>query len=122
MFHSFLKDTKWFQKDESNESAKEVHHIVHGFTADLALQEQQFVKILKEHIPGLEKLKKECTTQIKKIKAREDLSQEVHLRRAEVTVHYMSQLTKVCKEARRTIEKDAQLTNDPWLANLCKVF
>lgn len=122
MFQSFLKEAKWMHKDKENSSAKEVHHLVHGFTTDLAQQEQQFVKMLKKHVPGLEALKKECATQIKKIKSRSDLSQEELLRRAEVTVQYMSQLTKMCKEARRTIEKGAQLTSDPWLANLCKVY
>jgi hypothetical protein len=65
-------------------------------------------------------MKKETTTQMKVLKSRTDLDREEFLKRAEVTVSFMSQLDKACKEARRTIDKGGQVTTDPWLCNLCK--
>jgi hypothetical protein len=59
---------------------------------------------------------------IKGLKSSPDLALDEFLRRAEVTANLMIQLNKSCKEARRTIEKGAQLTNDPWLTNLCKLM
>ncbi|GAN06450.1 fragile histidine triad protein [Mucor ambiguus] len=119
-FSSLLKkDHRFSQLQASNiESANGIHATIHGFTMDLALQEQQFGHRLKEHVPILEKFKKECATHQKGLKSRTDLALDEFLRRAEVTASLMTQLHKACKEARRTIEKGAYLTSDPWLVNL----
>lgn len=121
-FSSLLKkDHRFSQLQTSNiASANGIHATIHGFTVDLALQEQQFGHRLKEHVPILEKFKKECATQQKGLKSRTDLALDEFLRRAEVTASLMAQLNKACKEARRTIEKGVHLTSDPWLVNLCK--
>ncbi|KAL7310243.1 hypothetical protein PS15m_009765 [Mucor circinelloides] len=118
-FSSLLKESRFSNLKGSNiESANGIHATIHGFTVDLALQEQQFGHRLKEHVPILEKFKKECTTHQKGLKSRPDLALDEFLRRAEVTASLMAQLNKTCKEARRTIEKGVHLTTDPWLANL----
>lgn len=94
---------------------------LHGSTADLALQGQKFGRHLQnEHIPILVKFKKECISHIKNLKSRPELNLEEFFKRAEVTASLISQLTKTCKEARRTIEKNGQVNSDPWLINLCK--
>ncbi|KAL9553413.1 hypothetical protein MBANPS3_003298 [Mucor bainieri] len=113
------KDHRFSQLQTSNiESANGIHATIHGFTVDLALQEQQFGHRLKEHVPVLEKFKKECATHQKGLKSRADLALDEFLRRAEVTASLMAQLNKACKEARRTLEKGVHLTSDPWLVNL----
>lgn len=122
-FSSLLKETRFSNTKGSNiDSANGIHATIHGFTMDLALQEQQFGHRLKEHVPILETFKKECTMHTKGLKSRSDLALDEFLRRAEVTASLMVQLNKTCKEARRTIEKGVQLTNDPWLTNLCKLM
>jgi hypothetical protein len=92
-----------------------------GNTADLASLEEKknFSQRLKVQLPILEKFRKECHAYIKTLKNRPDLNLEEFLKRAEITANLMAQLKTACEEARRTIEKGAQLTNDPWLVNLC---
>lgn len=121
-FSSLLKKEHRFSHLQTSniESANGIHATILGFTVDLASQEQQFGHRLKEHVPILEKFKKECATHQKGLKSRTDLALDEFLRRAEVTASLMAQLNKACKEARRTIEKGAHLTSDPWLVNLCK--
>jgi hypothetical protein len=128
-FQSLLRDNKFSNFITTTgtdiDAANGFHATMHGFTTDLALQEQKFGRSLqKEHLPILEKFKKECTLIIKSLKSRPDLNLEEYFKRAEVTASLISQLTKSCKEARRTIEKDGiqVMTNDPWLVNLCKVI
>lgn len=119
-YQASLKESKFFSRKSDHHSK---NNGMHGFTADLALEEQKIGRHLQtEQIPNLEKFKKECTSIIKNLKSRPDLNQEEFLRRAEITASLISQLSKTCMEARRTIEKGAPLVNDPWLINLCKVF
>jgi hypothetical protein len=90
-----------------------------GYTADLASM-KDFSQRLKVQIPILEKFRKECQMHLKTLKNRPDLNIQEFLKRAQVTVNLMTQLKAACEEARRTIEQGSQLTNDPWLANLCR--
>lgn len=120
MMNTLLKEPRFSSvKGNTIESANEIHALLYGFTTDLASQEQKLIQDLKNQIPIMEKLKRECTTHLKALKSRSDLSQEEFLKRAELTATYMSQLTKACKEARSAIQKKAPLTTDPWLINLC---
>jgi hypothetical protein len=89
-------------------------------TTEFSNEELKFKETLQGFLTVLEKMKKETTTQMKGLKSRTDLDREEFLKRAEVTVSFMSQLDKACKEARRTIDKGGQVTTDPWLCNLCK--
>lgn len=109
-------------KGNSVETVNSIHATMHGFTIDLASQEHKFGRQLQtEQLPLLEKFKKECQTNIKSLKSRQDLVIDEFLKRAELTASLIAQLSKTCKEARRTIEKGSQVINDPWLVNLCKV-
>ncbi len=124
---SIFRDNKKTSKvkgndNNNNESTNGLHATMNGSTADLALQGQKFGRYLQsEHIPILEKFKKESNSHIKNLKSRPELNLQEFFKRAEVTASLISQLTKTCKEARRAIEKNGQIVNDPWLINLCKV-
>ena len=122
-YRSMNKESRFplFKGYSTDASTNGIQATMHGFTADLALQEQKFGRFLQtEHIPILEKYKKECTLSVKTLKSRPDLNMEEFLKRAGVTANLISQLTKSCKEARNTIEKGAPVVQDPWLVNLCK--
>lgn len=122
-YQTLLDNDKFSNLKGNNiETANGIHANMHGFTMDLALQEQKFGRNLQaEQLPILEKFKKECHFNIKSLKSRLELGLEEFLKRAELTANLITQLNKTCKEARRTIEKGAQVMNDPWLVNLCKV-
>ncbi|KAG2211659.1 hypothetical protein INT47_008756 [Mucor saturninus] len=119
-YKAILENDKFSNlKGNSAKSVSGIHATMHGFTADLASQEHKFGRQLQaEHLPILENFKKECQTNIKILKGRQDLAIDEFLKRAEITASLISQLSKTCKEARRTIEKGSQVINDPWLVNL----
>lgn len=122
-YQASLKESKFSFRRGGGDHHSTKNNGMHGFTADLALEEQKVGRHLQtDQIPNLEKFKKECTSIIKSLKSRPELNQEEFWRRAEITASLISQLNKTCIEARRTIEKGSPVVNDPWLVNLCKLF
>lgn len=117
--YQLLSDTS--SKSSSNKSVNDIQATLYSFTTDLALQEQKLAQVIQnEHLPSLEQFRKQCNYSIKSLKNQFGLGLEEFLKRAEVTASFMTQLAQVCKDARGTIENGAQVTNDPWLVNLCK--
>lgn len=117
--YQLLSDTS--SKSSSNKSVNDIQATLYSFTTDLALQEQKLAQVIQnKHLPSLEQFRKQCNYNIKSLKNQFGLGLEEFLKRAEVTASFMAQLAQACKDARGTIENGAQVTNDPWLVNLCK--
>jgi ribosome recycling factor len=83
----------------------------------LAAEQQEVSNSLEhEHLPDLQKLRKECRDKIQKLKADQSLSADELLRRAELTRAKMTHLDRCCKQADKAT---GQVEMDPWVANLC---
>jgi hypothetical protein len=100
------------------------HDVNHNFystlqelTMQLAAEQQEVSNSLEhEHLPDLQKLRKECRDKIQKLKADQSLSADELLRRAELTRAKMTHLDRCCKQADKAT---GQVEMDPWVANLC---
>lgn len=111
-------DASTLVQQNVNQSILTVQAGFQVLTMHIAAEQQAFSKCLeRDHLPSLNKLRKECKEKIHKLKSDHGLALDELLRRAEVTRSKMTHLSRCCKQADKA---QGQLEMDPWVANLCK--
>ncbi|KAI8993458.1 hypothetical protein BDB01DRAFT_832272 [Pilobolus umbonatus] len=103
--------------EQLNHNLVRIQTGLQALTMQIVAEEQEFSRKLdQDYLPILLKLRKECKSQIHKLKADSSLNIEDWLKIAEITKSKMTYLSKCCEQADSGESKRPDM--DPWMANL----